>query len=114
MLTTLYRFDELHYGKYVGLYMKQTFFFDSHPPLGKQLISIAAYIAGFDGQFKFDRIGSPYADTVPLFALRLFPALCGSLIIPTAYHLALELGLKQWTAMIAGILLLFGNYSNLW
>lgn len=92
--------------------MKRTFFFDSHPPLGKQLISIAAYIAGFDGQFKFDRIGSPYADTVPLFALRLFPALCGSLIIPTAYHLALELGLKQWTAMIAGILLLFGNYSN--
>ncbi|XP_035726639.1 protein O-mannosyltransferase 1-like isoform X1 [Vespa mandarinia] len=117
LITRLYRleeprsivFDELHYGKYVGLYMKRTFFFDSHPPLGKQLISIAAYIAGFDGQFKFDRIGSPYADTVPLFALRLFPALCGSLIIPTAYHLALELGLKQWTAMIAGILLLFDN-----
>ncbi|KAK2587208.1 hypothetical protein KPH14_002951 [Odynerus spinipes] len=102
-------FDELHYGKYVGLYMKQTFFFDSHPPLGKQLISIAAYIAGFDGQFKFDRIGSPYVDTVPLFALRLIPALCGSLIIPTAYHLALELGLKQWSATIAGVLLLFDN-----
>ncbi|XP_015189217.1 PREDICTED: protein O-mannosyltransferase 1 isoform X3 [Polistes dominula] len=117
LVTRLYRlqeprsivFDELHYGKYVGMYMKRTFFFDSHPPLGKQLISIVAYIAGFDGQFKFDRIGSPYADMVPLFALRLFPALCGSLIIPTAYHLALELGLKQWTAMIAGILLLFDN-----
>lgn len=117
IITRLYRleeprsivFDELHYGKHIGLYMKRTFFFDSHPPLGKQLISIAAYIAGFDGHFKFDRIGSPYADTVPLFALRLIPALCGSLIIPTAYHFALELGLKQWSAAIAGMLLLFDN-----
>ncbi|XP_054006271.1 protein O-mannosyltransferase 1 [Hylaeus anthracinus] len=117
IITRLYRleeprsivFDELHYGKYVGLYMKRTFFFDSHPPLGKQLISAAAYLAGFDGQFKFDRIGSPYADAVPLFALRLIPALCGSLLIPTAYHLILELGLKQWTATLAGILLLLDN-----
>lgn len=29
--------------------MKQIFFFDSHPPLGKQLIAAAAYLAGFDG-----------------------------------------------------------------
>lgn len=102
-------FDELHYGKYIGFYMKRTFFFDSHPPLGKQLISAVAYLAGFDGQFKFDRIGNPYADVVPLFALRLVPALCGSLLIPTAYHLILELGLKQWTAALAGTLLLFDN-----
>lgn len=104
-----HRFDELHYGRYVSLYMKNTFFFDSHPPLGKQLVSAAAYLAGFDGIFKFDRIGSPYAESVPLFALRLIPALCGSLIIPTGYHLALELGMRQWSAAIAGLLLLFGS-----
>ncbi|XP_076220621.1 protein O-mannosyltransferase rt isoform X2 [Nomia melanderi] len=117
IVTRLYRleeprsivFDELHYGKYVGLYMRRTFFFDSHPPFGKQLISVIAYLAGFDGQFKFDTIGSSYADNVPLFALRLVPALCGSFLIPTAYHLILELGLKQWTAALAGILLLFDN-----
>lgn len=93
--------------------MKRTFFFDSHPPLGMQLISAVSYLAGFDGQFKFDRIGSPYVDAVPLFALRLVPALCGSLLIPTAYHLILELGLKQWTATLAGILLLLGNFLSL-
>jgi dolichyl-phosphate-mannose-protein mannosyltransferase len=92
--------------------MKNTFFFDLHPPLGKQLIAAAAYLAGFDGNFKFDRIGSPYSNSVPLFALRLFPALCGSLIIPTAYHLALEIGLKQWSAVIAALLLLFGMKNN--
>ncbi|RZC38372.1 protein O-mannosyltransferase 1 [Asbolus verrucosus] len=102
-------FDELHYGKYVSLYMKNTFFFDSHPPLGKQLIAGAAYLAGFDGRFKFDKIGSPYPDTVPLLALRFVPAFFGSLIIPTSYHLMLELGLAQWTSLLAAILLLFDN-----
>ncbi|XP_063977275.1 protein O-mannosyltransferase 1 [Diachasmimorpha longicaudata] len=117
ILTRLYRleeprsivFDELHYGKYVGLYMKRTFFFDSHPPLGKQLIAAVAYLSGFDGDFKFDRIGSPYADSVPLFALRIVPAFFGSLILPTVYHLALELGMRPWSAAIAGLMLLLDN-----
>lgn len=43
------RFDELHHGKYVSLYMKRTFFFDTHPPLGKQLIAAVAYLSNYDG-----------------------------------------------------------------
>ncbi|XP_065203314.1 protein O-mannosyltransferase 1 [Planococcus citri] len=102
-------FDELHYGKYVSLYMRRTFFFDSHPPLGKQLIAIAAYFANFDGKFKFDKIGSIYSENVPLFTLRLIPALCGSLITPLTYHFMLELGCKQWTAILASFILLCDN-----
>ncbi|XP_044008654.1 protein O-mannosyltransferase 1 [Aphidius gifuensis] len=117
IITRLYRleepksvvFDELHYGKYVGLYMKKTFFFDTHPPLGKQLIAVVAYLAGFDGNFKFERIGTPYDNSVPLFALRLVPAIFGSLILPTTYHLSRELGLKPWSAANAGLMLLFDN-----
>lgn len=30
--------------------MKRIFFFDSHPPFGKQLIAAAAYFAEFDGK----------------------------------------------------------------
>ncbi|KAK9510733.1 hypothetical protein O3M35_005460 [Rhynocoris fuscipes] len=41
-------FDELHYGKYVSLYMKNTFFFDLHPPFGKLLIGAVASLAGFN------------------------------------------------------------------
>uniref|UniRef100_A0A0A9XQB2 dolichyl-phosphate-mannose--protein mannosyltransferase n=2 Tax=Lygus hesperus TaxID=30085 RepID=A0A0A9XQB2_LYGHE len=102
-------FDELHFGKYVGMYMKNIFFFDLHPPLGKLLISLAASLADFNGKFKFDKIGSPYDDSVPIFALRFIPALCGSLMIPSAYYLLLELGCRQWTAALGAFLILFDN-----
>lgn len=104
-----FSFDELHYGKYISLYLKNTFFFDVHPPLGKQLVAAVAFLTGYDGKFKFDRIGSSYTENVPLLALRLVPALFGSLLIPTAYHLMFELGLSQWTAILAALLLLFDN-----
>jgi len=63
----------------------------------------------FLGQFKFERIGSEYTDDVPLFGLRFVPALCGSLIIPVAYQLMLELGCRHWCAALAAFLLLCGN-----
>lgn len=59
-------FDELHYGKYVSLYMKQTFFFDQHPPFGKQLIAGIAYLVGYSGNFTFSRIGSGYSSVCVL------------------------------------------------
>ena len=63
-------FDEMHYGKYASLYLKNTFFFDSNPPLGKMIIAFAGYLAGFDGRFSFDKIGQEYPHELPLFALR--------------------------------------------
>ncbi|XP_068241899.1 protein O-mannosyltransferase 1 [Palaemon carinicauda] len=102
-------FDELHYGKYAGLYMQNTFFFDSQPPLGKQLISLAAYLSGFDGNFKFDRIGSPYDMTVPVSAMRLVPAFFGSLLMPTVYNLMLELGISHYAGALVTFLMIFDN-----
>lgn len=91
------------------MYMKNTFFFDGHPPLGKQLIALVAHIANYDGKFKFDRIGSAYTENVPIIALRFIPAFFGSLILPTSYHLILEMGFSQWTSLLAGFLLLMDN-----
>lgn len=105
-----FRFDELHYGRYVSLYTKGVFFFDAHPPLGKQLLYLAGWAAGYDGNFTFDRIGSPYTANVPVKALRLVPAVAGSLIVSVTYQLMLELSCYQWTAILAALLVLFGMY----
>lgn len=48
----LYRFDELHFGKHVNMYMKNTFYYDAHPPFGSQLVSAAAYVAGYKGRYR--------------------------------------------------------------
>merc|ERR1719273_377783 len=102
-------FDEMHYGKYASLYLKNTFFFDSNPPLGKMLVALAGYLAGFDGKgANFDRIGAEYGETVPVFALRLVPAVCGSLLTPTVYLILGQLGPRcHWAGAAAGLMVLF-------
>ncbi|XP_037082464.1 protein O-mannosyltransferase 1-like [Pollicipes pollicipes] len=102
-------FDEMHYGKYAAYYLKNLFFFDSQPPLGKQLLAFGTYLAGFDGEFVFDRIGTPYPDSVPILRMRLLPAVVGSLLLPATYHLLRELGVSRRAAVLAGILMLLEN-----
>ncbi|HEV7736927.1 MAG TPA: phospholipid carrier-dependent glycosyltransferase [Chlamydiales bacterium] len=50
-------FDEVHFGKFAAKYIKTQYFVDVHPPLAKLLITLAAFIGGFDGQFDFKEIG---------------------------------------------------------
>ncbi|XP_053213817.1 protein O-mannosyltransferase 1-like [Panonychus citri] len=102
-------FDELHYGKFVSLYMKGVFYFDSQPPLGKQLIAAIGYLAGFDGNNAFNEIGGKYNENVPLKVLRAVPAVFGSLLIPTIYHLISELGFSHQTAALASIFVILEN-----
>ncbi|XP_068148459.1 protein O-mannosyltransferase 1 isoform X2 [Drosophila tropicalis] len=105
----LCRFDELHYGKYISHYMRNIFFFDQHPPLGKQLIAGLVSFAGYDGNYTFSRIGAPYAPNVPVFWLRFVPALCGSLLAPAVYKLLMEAQLRRWAAALGGLLIVFDN-----
>lgn len=61
---TRFRFDELHYGKFINHYLKNVFFFDFHPPLGKQLIASVAYLTGYNGNsnYTFTHIGKEYSE----------------------------------------------------
>lgn len=102
-------FDELHYIKFITLYAKRIFFFDPQPPLGKQLLSIVAYLAGFDGDLSYSQIGDLYKPDLPIHTLRILPCIAGSLIAPFAYLIGLELGFRQITAALVSLLIITEN-----
>jgi hypothetical protein len=41
-------FDEHHFGRFTNQYMRGTYFFDIHPPLGKLVFYLTAKIVGYD------------------------------------------------------------------
>jgi len=47
----------VHFGGFASKYVRQVFFMDVHPPLAKLLITLAAKVGGFDGNFDFKDIG---------------------------------------------------------
>ncbi|XP_055600559.1 protein O-mannosyltransferase 1 [Uranotaenia lowii] len=102
-------FDEIHYGRFASLYLRNTFFFDQHPPLGKMLIAGAASAVGYSGKFEFPKIGSEYDASVPVFAFRFIPALCGSLLAPVIYSILRQIKLSQKICIIGGLLVVFDN-----
>jgi dolichyl-phosphate-mannose-protein mannosyltransferase len=44
-------FDEVHFGKFAGKYIRTRYYVDVHPPLAKLLITLTAWIGGYNGMF---------------------------------------------------------------
>ena len=103
-------FDEVHFGGFASKYIKGKFFMDVHPPLAKLLITLAGWLAGFDGEFDFKDIGKDYLEPgVPYVAMRLLPAICGVLAVPTMFLSLKAAGCKTFTASLGAALVLFEN-----
>ncbi|KAI9474067.1 MAG: Dolichyl-phosphate-mannose-protein mannosyltransferase-domain-containing protein [Benjaminiella poitrasii] len=102
-------FDEAHFGKYAGYYIKQMFFFDIHPPLAKLLISLIAWISGFDGEFNFFGVGSQYPKDVPYVQMRALGALLSSFTVPLAYLTIRNAGHSKIAGVIAALAICFEN-----
>ncbi len=82
---------------------------DVHPPLAKLLITLAGWLAGFDGEFDFKEIGKDYLEPgVPYVAMRLFPAICGILLAPTMFFTLKASGCRTVTALMGAGLIVFG------
>lgn len=50
-----------------------------------------------------------YTSNVPVWSLRVIPAIAGSLCLPLVYLLVVELGYSHFTALGASMLFLMGN-----
>jgi len=100
------------FGGFASKYIKGKFFMDVHPPLAKMLIALAGWLAGFDGEFDFKDIGKDYLESsVPYVAMRLFPAVCGILTIPTMYLTLKASGCRTTTAALGSALIIFGVFQ---
>jgi dolichyl-phosphate-mannose-protein mannosyltransferase len=99
----------LSFGGFASKYIKGRFFMDVHPPLAKMLITLAGWLAGFDGNFDFKDIGKDYLEPgVPYVAMRLLPAVCGILTIPTMFLTLKATGCRTTTAALGAALVIFG------
>lgn len=103
-------FDEVHFGGFASKYIKGKFFMDVHPPLAKLLLTLAGWLAGFDGEFDFKDIGKDYLEPgVPYVAMRMLPAIFGVMTV-SAMFLALKVaGCRTFTATMGSLLVVFEN-----
>ncbi|SJX66472.1 related to dolichyl-phosphate-mannose-protein mannosyltransferase [Sporisorium reilianum f. sp. reilianum] len=106
-------FDEVHFGGFASKYIQGRFFMDVHPPLAKLLITLAAWLGGFNGDFDFKDIGREYLhgkDTpVPYVMMRGLNALLGVATVPLAYLTLRGLSLRASTATLGAFFVLFDN-----
>lgn len=87
---------------------------DVHPPLAKLLITLAAWLAGFDGEFDFKDIGKDYLEPdVPYVAMRMLPAILGVLTAPLMFLILKVTGCRTSTAVMGAILVTFGMIVTL-
>jgi len=100
--------DEAHFGGFASQYLKREFYFDVHPPLGKMLIALAGYLAGYDGHWGWDS-GSTFPENVNFVRMRLFCATFGAFIVPLAYLTACELKFPRKICILIGLMVLCEN-----
>ncbi|OJJ43433.1 hypothetical protein ASPZODRAFT_136291 [Penicilliopsis zonata CBS 506.65] len=103
-------FDEVHFGGFASKYIKGKFFMDVHPPLAKLLITLAGWLAGYDGEFDFKDIGKDYLEPgVPYVAMRMLPALMGVLTVPLMFLTLKATGCRSSTSVLGSVLVIFDN-----
>jgi len=83
---------------------------DVHPPLAKLLLTLAGWMAGFDGEFDFKDIGKDYLEPgVPYVAMRLLPAIMGVMTVPMIFLTLKAAGCRSMTAAMGAGMVIFGE-----
>lgn len=105
--------DEAHFGSFGSQYLKHEFYHDVHPPLGKMLVGLSGYIAGYNGSFSFES-GVEYPDYVDFVKMRIFNACFSALCVPVAYFTGKAIGFSVPATWLFTVMVLFENsYTTL-
>ncbi|KAL5611948.1 hypothetical protein BROUX41_000485 [Berkeleyomyces rouxiae] len=107
-LSNIVTWDEAHFGKFGSYYIKNEYYFDVHPPLGKMLVGLSGVLAGYNGTFEF-KSGEKYPDEVNYTFMRAFNAAFGIVCVPMAYWTARELHFKRPTVWLISLMVLCEN-----
>ncbi|EGV64127.1 Protein O-mannosyltransferase 2 [Yamadazyma tenuis] len=91
--------DEAHFGKFGSYYLRHEFYHDVHPPLGKMLVGLSGYIAGYNGSWDFPS-GEKFPDYIDYTKMRVFNAVFSSLCVPLAYYTFKEIGFQTITTWL--------------
>lgn len=93
--------DEVHFEEFASRYFSGSYYIDVHPPLGKLLYALTAWLTGVSGTELAQNVSAPQ--------MRLLPAVLGSLLIPTFWWFLRELGASRKVAAFGAALLLLDN-----
>ncbi|RKF55345.1 Dolichyl-phosphate-mannose--protein mannosyltransferase 2 [Erysiphe neolycopersici] len=107
-LSPIVTWDEAHFGKFGSHYIKREFYFDVHPPLGKMLVGLSGYLAGYNGTYEF-KSGEKYPAELNYSFMRAFNAFFGAVCVPLAYFTARELGFRRPATWLVALMVLCEN-----
>ncbi|TPX65618.1 dolichyl-phosphate-mannose---protein mannosyltransferase [Chytriomyces confervae] len=104
--------DEAHFGKFASFYIKRSFYFDVHPPLGKTLLGASGLFVGYNGSFPFES-GKQYPPELNYTGMRAFCSLIGSLMVPLGFYTGLQLKMSVLASTFLATMVMF-DFSVKW